>query len=446
VLSQPGSAGSPLNRSTAIAALSSAADSVSSGPYHIATYAYDNRYGQGSGVSASVINQLLSYAQGDDKALNDCHSGAHQCKAVYYLRPFAEVATSPSSCREEPDANVLNAASEDWFLHLPGYHDAAHRVKGKDAWGCVMYAMNPNKSAMQIWWRNYLRNNANNYDLFFVDEEPMDMVDATSFHSGGGCNGEYCLATEEIGADPAMKLAHINFVNMLNYGNGTAMHFIWQQAYPPRTKLLDLSAMLLTNRYDGVSCEGCIVNTNAIIVPSNYEPFLDEMAEVIAENRSFLIIADGDASPGSSTEILQRLVTIGIVWLAYSEGHIILQPNLERYTNRLAVWPEDLIYPTQPLQSMVSGASDLQVAPGVWRREFVNCYQKGRSFGHCAAIVNSTRSPVTVKSSWLRQGYRYVITLSGGDYLSGGTANVTGSLLRLGTTTIQAGGAILLGQ
>ena len=416
------------------------------GPYHIDTYAYDQTYGEAHGVGLGQINQLLTFAQGDKKALNDCHSGTHACKAVYYFRPFAEVASTPSSCSEEPDASVLAAASENWYLHYPGYADAAHRVVGKDAGGCLMYAMNSDNMAMQAWWLNYLRANANNYDLFFVDEEPMDIVDATSFQSGGGCNGTYCKTTQEIGADPAMEASHVGFMQGLTYTQGAPMQLIYQQAYPARTQSLDLTAMGTSSNYMGVSCEGCITNTGSTIVPNNYKPFLDEMAAIIAANKTFLVIADGDAPSGSSTEILQRLVTTGIMWLAYSEGHTFVQPNLERYTKNLAVWPEDLIYPSKPIQTMVSGADDLQVAPGVWRREFSTCYQMGHSFGRCAAIVNSTSSAVTVQGAWLSQSYKHMASLSGGDVISGGTASVGTSTFTPGVTTIQAGGALLATQ
>ena len=34
------------------------------------------------------------------------------------------------------------------------------------------------------------------------------------------------------------------------------------------------------------------------------------------------------------------------------------------------------------------GHNDIQVAPGVYRREFGTCYDKGVRFGACAAIVS----------------------------------------------------------
>src|ERR1700736_1897659 len=54
------------------------------GPYHIATLAFDSYWSQGQNASAASVNQLLSYAVGNGKAVSDCHSGSQNCKAVFY--------------------------------------------------------------------------------------------------------------------------------------------------------------------------------------------------------------------------------------------------------------------------------------------------------------------------------------------------------------------------
>lgn len=343
---------------------------------------------------------------------------------------------------------MMNNASEGWFLHLSGYKDSAHRVFGVGPTGCIFWAMNPNNADMQGWWRYWLRLKGDNFDLFFVDMSPMNLRNATWFSSGGGCVPwpTTCVSTQELPNDAAVVAAHVNFVNAMSYSNGSPMRFIYQQAYPPLTVADDLSALAATTRYVAVTCEGCIANIASTVVPADYQPYLNEMAATNATPAAFYIIADGDAAPGSATEILQRLVTTGVAWLAYSEGHTVVHPNLEENTNNLAIWPEDLIYPSGPIQTMRSGVTDLQVASGVWRREFTICYQKGQSFGRCAAIVNSTSDSVTIQSSWLTQTYKHVVTLSGGDVLSGGTASVATTPFTPNITSIQAGGAILLAQ
>ena len=365
------------------------------------------------------------------------------------MRPYTILSSSPSSCKTIPDVDILAAASENWFLHLSGYSDSAHRVWGTDKAGCVMWSMNPNNTAMQTWWLNSLRAKANNFDLFFVDMSPMSLANATYFPgSGGGCAPwpTVCTSTNELLDDAAVVAAHVGFMNAMSHKNGSPMHFIYQQAYPKLTEVDDLSAIAATPRIAAVTCEQCIANVGQIVVPRNYEPFLNEMAAVNATNAAFYILSDGDAPAGSATQVLQRLVTTGIVWLAYSEGHTIVHPNLEQTTNNLAIWPEDLIYPSSPLQTMRLGAADLQVAPGVWRREFATCYQKSIFFGHCAAVVNSTSSSVTIQASWLTRRYTHVVALSGGDVLSGGTASVRTTAFTPNVTQIQAGGALLLAQ
>ena len=106
---------------------------TSSGPYHIATAAYDDKGGEGQSASAAQVNLLVSYAlnQGSDKPLEDCHSGSRQCKAVYYIRPFAIIKPT-SGCSQRTDAAVINAASESWFVHDKGYTGSSHSVYGKN--------------------------------------------------------------------------------------------------------------------------------------------------------------------------------------------------------------------------------------------------------------------------------------------------------------------------
>jgi hypothetical protein len=93
---------------------------------------------------------------------------------------------------------------------------------------------------------------------------------------------------------------------------------------------------------------------------------------------------------------------------------------------------------------MVTGHADLQVSPGVYRREFATCYQKGVFFGFCASIVNANTVAITVQPSWLHQSYNHMVTLSGGDVLAGGNANVAGANFAAGSTQIQPGWAALL--
>ena len=147
--------------------------------------------------------------------------------------------------------------------------------------------------------------------------------------------------------------------------------------------------------------------------------------------------------------------------LGYSPGHLVDWANLEQGSRDLAVWPEEGIYPTAPLESMAApggrgcltgsgkvcsrgGHNSIRVAAGVFRREFRNCYRRGSSFGACAAIVNTNRRPVTIRSSWLPIALHHQITFAGGDVQSGGTVELTGAPFTAGSAVLGGHDAVLL--
>jgi hypothetical protein len=307
--------------------------------------------------------------------------------------------------------------------------------------------MNPYASELQSWWLSYLRTHADKYDLYFLDDDMLDVVDETYFNfSGGGCMPwpTFCHSTQEMPDDAAVLAGHVSFANAMSHSNGSPMYFFYQQA--SFNIPLDINAFSATNRFVAFSCEGCIATYAYPVRPNLYAKVLQEMAAVNASPGAYLLISHGNFPTGSATQILQRLVTTGIAWLAYSEGHTIVRPDLETSSSNLAIWPEDLIYPSKPLQSMVTGPADLTVAPGVWRREFTACYQAGRFFGHCAAIVNSTPNSVLVSSSWLHQAYKHLVSLSGGDVFSSGVASIYNANFVPDSTVVPPAGALLIAQ
>jgi len=156
-------------------------------------------------------------------------------------------------------------------------------------------------------------------------------------------------------------------------------------------------------------------------------------------------LSTGKSPDGSSEQVAQRLVTTAVAWLGYADGHTIVWPNLEFTSHNLAVWPEDEIVPTDPLETMSNSAADLAVAPNVWRREFAACYQDGSPIGPCAAVLNGTSDPVHLSAGWFRGRYGHVITLNGGDAPSGGTISLDDAPLTTGTQ-IAPGQAVLLAR
>jgi hypothetical protein len=188
-----------------------------------------------------------------------------------------------------------------------------------------------------------------------------------------------------------------------------------------------------------------------------YPGLLDEMAYVDHTSNDFIALLSYDRS-GS---LRARLVQEATVLVGYSAGHTVDWSDLEQNSSDLSAWPEEGIVPTNPVQSMSApggadclagqgivcssgGHNTLQVAPGVYRREFADCYNHGVAFGQCATIINTTSSAVTVQGSWLTQSYGHQITMNGGDVQSGGTVNLAGATFTAGTTTVSADDAMLL--
>jgi hypothetical protein len=419
------------------------------GPYHIPLWVNDLYGGEGSSASSVDVAKYASYAEGglgNTKAVVDCVSGA--CKSVYYFDPNKLYAGS--GCRFMPDSIVLSAASESWFVHQKGYTDKAHRVYGKFNQGCAgtIYEANDGNSGVQGWWRTELQSNADTFDIFFMDDTEATVVDEFYFKSGGGCLPwpSLCRTTQEVPNDATVVANHAHFVNALNHVNGQAMRFAFNSLnFDGSNVSSGVNILKASSRFIAAVCEGCAVS-NGRIFYDNYQRILDTMAAVNKTQGAFVLHSTDSAAEGSGTQIFERLITVGLVWLGYSASHAVAWPDLEDATNKLAAWPEDLIVPSDPVQSMTSGSSDLQVTSGVWRREFRTCYQKSISFGRCAVVVNSNSGSRTILAGWLSQAYSHVISVSGGDILSGGTVSPNQKSFKAGTTTVPAFGAILLAE
>ena len=414
-------------------------------PKHITAWAFDEYNGVGAEGTTAEVREYLDYAQsgaGNSKASVDCH-GSGVCKAVFYLNPNLEY--SSSRCPFEPDSQVIAAASESWFVHLYGYSDSAHRVHGTYSQSCngstasiPVYALNGSNTSVQSYWASYIRSNAVNYDYFFMDNTHGTVVDQFYGPGGSFCGSSYCTSTQEFRSDAAVITEHAQLANAMPMP-GFFNNFTFASNEPS-----DLSLLQSTGKFVGGICEDCVVSAGTFM-RSEYLEVLNTMAKIDAiPGASFVELNHGVSTPGSSAQIAQRAVTTAMAWLGYSEGHTIVWPDLEANTQRLPVFPENSIYPSVPLESMLTGATDIQVASGVYRREFSSCYNAGTAIGPCAAIVNSNASTVVVSSSWLHQSYGHVVEMIGADIPSGGTVSLTGQSFTANATSIPAGEALLL--
>ena len=427
-------------------------------PMHIPTMAFDEYTGEGTNASSATVNAYLSYAEGGEgntKATADCDSGSTKnCLSVFYMDPNFLYASK--SCVSAEAASVATSEAESWFVHESGYSDSAHRVAGTYTQNCSgttektpVYLLDDANPAVVSFFKSYLQSVADNWDVYFMDDTSARVLTQAYGPGGGFCSNNppdnYCTTTEEYPTDASVAAAHDTFANSMSHVNGSPMQFIINGVSFSGTTVENLNILTGSSSFIGAVCEECIVDAG-VLQPQMYAKVLDAMAQIDAiSGASFVELSTGYSAPGSAVQVHQRVAATAIAWLGYSPGHTIVFPNLEDNTTNLAVWPEDAIVPTQPLESMTSQASDIAVEPGVYVREFAQCYNAGVAIGQCAAVVNSTSSAVTIQASWLKQKYTHLVAITGGDIPSGGKISLTSDFFVAGITSVQPSlGTLLL--
>jgi hypothetical protein len=267
-----------------------------------------------------------------------------------------------------------------------------------------------------------------------------------------------CHTSNEVSSNAALRSAHEAMSVAMTHAGGQAFTQV-DNTLPPNPYLPQgLDMLNKSSNVDGLVSEGA-PEDNGTLDPY-YSTLLDQIAYVASQTNSFVVpLSYGQA--GAPSQQQSRRVQEATILLGNSPGHLVDWANLEQGSSDVAVWPEEGIDPTNPVQSMstpggngclagtgnvcsTGGHTDLQVAPGVYRREFGSCFNKGVAFGACAAIVNTTGSPVTIKSAWLSHSYNHQIAFDGGDVQSGGTINPAGSSFTPGSTTVGGHDATLL--
>ncbi len=421
-------------------------------PTHTETWAYDDSFGGsqcngGLGASRSLVRGWVTYAEtncgaNDHRALNDCHGGSGAyCTVIQYLDANLIWPLNPLVKLHAP-------AQEDWWLHQPGYTDSGHRLRkaaSGDGYG-VGYYLNGGKPAVQQWFQNYLRTQ---YDAW----DGVEMDDTHSSTSAQFWGSGYS-SSEEIATDAGVQAEHEQMASALTHSNGTPFLQIDNN--------IDINVDVLP-MFPLLNNPGSVVGLMSEGEPwdqgmrAQYPRLLDYMAYVDSLPRDFIVLQSYDQRGA----LAGRRVQEATVLLGYSPGHVVDWADLERDNWHLSVWPEEGIYPTQPLESMsppgggaclaragvecrLGGHHTLETRSGVYRREFAACYDRGVLFGRCAVIVNDTSHAVRVARSWLRQSYSHQITMRGGDVQSGGSIDLTGAGFRAGSTRIGAHDALLL--
>ncbi len=413
---------------------------------HIETWAYDDCGNGGSGASAGLVRAWVSYAEsncgpgGDAKALSDCHSAqTTYCDVIQYLDTNWIYPTDSPTWHP-----FSSAAAENWYQHTPG--STTSRIQSSGYGGG--YLINQANASVQSFFQSYARTNYNADDGLMMDDQSSNL-DSQLWYSTCGCG-----ASAETASNAALVSAHEAMSAAMTHTSGQPFTQI-DNTLPPNPFLPQgLDMLSRTADVNGLIGEG-EPESDGTLDPY-YSTLLDQIAYVADETNSF-VVPLSYAPAGASYQSQTRRVQEATMLLGYSPGHLVDWADLETGSSDLAVWPEEGIYPTEPVQSMGSpggsgclagsgqvcstgGHNDLQVAPGVYRREFGACYAQNAAFGACATIVNTTSSPVTIESSWLTRSYAHQVAFTGGDVQSGGAI----TLNEPATTTVPADDAALL--
>jgi hypothetical protein len=396
------------------------------------------------------VQSWLSYAEtncgpgAQDRAVSECHAnGTTYCQVIQYLDTnWIYQQGSP------PYSQFAQSASESWYQHVPG---SGARVQTSGYGGGVL--INQASSGVQSFFQNYVRSNYNSADGLMMDDQSSSLSTQLYYSTCG------CSSTEEMSSDQALRSAHEAMSAAMTHSDGSSFVQI-DNTLPANPYLPQGLDMLNQGGVQGLLKEGSPEYDGHL--DPYYSTLLDEIAYVDNQPSGFVVpLSYGQA--GASYQAQSRRVQEATILLGYRPGRLVDWADLEQGSNDLSVWPEEGIYPTQPVQSMAQpggsgclagsgnvcstgGHNDLQVAPGVYRREFAACYDHGTAIGKCAAIINTTSDPVTINSSWLTQTYGHQISFTGGDVQSGGSLNTTATTFTPNTTTVAPKDAALLSR
>lgn len=398
------------------------------------------------------MRESVTYAEancgpgGDAKALSDCHSGATTfCKVIQYLDTnWIYQNGSP------PWQPFSAAASEGWYQHTPG--STTTRIASSGYGGG--YLIDQSNAEVRSFFQSYVRAHYDAEDGLMMDDQSSSLSTQLYYATCG------CETSDEVGSTPALQTAHESMSAAMTRSGGPPYLQI-DNSLPPNPYLRQPFGMLdSATGVQGLISEGAPEQDGTL--DPFYSTLLDQIAHVADDTSGFVVPLSYGAA-GASYQQRSRRVQEATILLGYSPGHLVDWADLEQGSSDLAVWPEEGLYPTSPVQSMgapggsgclagtgavcsTGGHNDLQVAPGVYRREFGACYEQGVPFGPCAAIVNTTASPITISSAWLTHSYTHQITFSGGDAESGGSVNLTGSPFVAKASTVGAQDATLLAR
>jgi hypothetical protein len=418
---------------------------------HIETWAFDDGCNGGDGASAALVRPWVTFAESNcgvnaGKARADCHAGGRvYCDVMQYLDTAWDLS-------QEASVPMASAASDNWWLHETSPHNGVPIYSTTFGGG---YLMNQAMPSVRAYFRSFVRSHFDADDGLLMDWQAASLTQELYFSTCA------CATTSEIRSSAALRRAHGWMSAALTHRNGTPFMQI-DNSLPVNPYLPQGMGMLnRSTGVDGWGAEGEPENYGAL--DPYYSTLLDQIAYIETRTHGAVVmLSRGDH--GAAYEQQSRRVQEATMLLGFSQGHLVDWADLEQGNGDLAVWPEEGIYPTRPAQSMRAprgrgclkgtgvacsrgGHNNVQVAPGVYRRVFRNCYVRRVAFGRCAAIVNTTAGWVAVKRAWLgHYSFRHQITFNGGDVQSGGTIDLTGARFRAGSTFVAPDDAMLLSR
>lgn len=418
-------------------------------PAHIPTWAFDDGCSGGANASGAFVRHWVSYAEsncgtGASKARRDCHRGGRTyCKVFQYL--------DTAWIYPQDRVGVAQAASNDWWLTQPAPHQGARIFTTSEGGGYLSDQFDP---GVRAFFHNFVISHYNRDDGLLMDWQAPGLSQELYYSTCG------CKTTAQIRTDASLRRAHAAMSASLTHRDGA--RFMQADNTLPGNPYLP-QGMTMLNRRIGVEAwtiEG-EPDDNGQLTPF-YSTLLDQIAYITTRTNGF-VVPMSRAPYGSQVLDQTRRVQEATMLLGFKPGRIVDWADLEQGSNRLSVWPEETIYPTHAIESMRrpggrgclagkgivcsrGGHRSLEVAPGIYRREFGRCYLSRVPFGRCATIINTTSQWMTVRSRWLRRHYGHQMTFVGNDIASGGSMSVAGAPFAAGSTTIAPHDALLLSR
>ena len=417
---------------------------------HVDTWAYDDGCNGGTGARSAFVRKWVTFAESNcgpqaTKARTDCHAdGTIYCYAMQYLDTNWDFT--------DAQIPVANAASGDMWLHAPSAQPFSDIYTTGPSGGRLMNQSSP---LLRSFFQSYVRTDYDADDGLLMDWQSPSLSQELSYSTCG------CSSTVELPTNRMLRAAHRQMAAAMTHSDGRpfiqADNSLPPNPYLPQgLKMLDPAMGV-----DGWVAEGTPENDGSL--DRYYSTLLDQMAYITTRTTGFVtLLSYGNAR--AKNQHRARRVQEATVLLGFRPAQVVDWADLERGSPRLAVWPEEGIYPTDPVQSMRApsgrgclagvgvvcsrgGHNSLEVAPGVYRRVFRACSNRRISFGACGAIVNTTGRPVVVRASWLSGvPFAHRIALVGGDVQSGGTIRLKALPFHPDMTVVGAHDAMLLSR